>query len=203
VSKVYTIGLVLVVALACAVSVSADGFTLIEREDAIHGSPVSHTTAIITPQGVELWACTWNVFQCYEAGKLFPVKVAKGTALSVGGYASWWEKVGQAYLEPFVCASRKVGNWTASASVGAYVPLNGGTWVAFVPEASLTTKVSKRFSAGPALCYWGPAHGDTDFRVGGLANVSIGPDTSLTARYLVGVGPLEEDAARLQLSTAF
>lgn len=198
----YNLAVVILMAVMAVTMVSADGLTLISRVDAIHGQPASFTSAVITSDGLELWGIGLNTFPCYEVGKVFPVKTTGKGSLALGGYISWWAKADQLYLEPFACYSQKMGKWNGAISVGGYVPLNGGSWVVFVPEASATTKVGKGVSAGPAVSYWDPEGSSMNFRAGALVKASLSSSASVTARYLFGVNG-EEDAARLQLVTTF
>ena len=175
--------------------------TLILRVDAVRRDQPGYTAGLITGSGWEVWGICLPDYPDLEVGRLWPVYEKGDELLLVGGYAALWAKECKLFALPWMSYRNKLFRGKLAADLAVYAPLNGGPWVVYSNEISLTWPLRQALDLGPAVSLWDPEGTDRVLGIGLTAKVRLSKSSSASLRYLWGIKA--QDALRAELTLSF
>lgn len=162
--------------VALLVVTAASAGELVGYTDITSGGKPSSVMGVCVP-GFELWTFCQPDFPLWEAGSTGLWQIGPRTALLGGGYASYWQRTGKWYAEPYAIVWHELGNTRLTGKIGIYLPLSGDRCHAFSDEMSATWPISKSLRAGVTSKWWATAGVPMDLGIGPMIEYKTGTIT--------------------------
>jgi hypothetical protein len=139
-------------------------WSLFQRVDFIEGSSQpAYSSGILTGKW-ELYYLAWNTRQqeVNLGGQLY--RLSKQLVLN--GYLTEYPKTGQLFMLPWLSYRDVLGSTKLSIDVAEYLPLNGGKYILYIPEASARWPVTSGLDFGVVASVTQVSDGPAPIRLG-------------------------------------